>query len=518
MPAKAKPVAPLSGFVESDMDDELDTATPEARPTPDSNQENKPAPAKKGRGRTKAAGAKFTKTKAPARRVSGGAVAKKKGAPRKKAAAKREPLKEQTNIQHGSDTEEVDGFDAKQDEIADPIEDVSMDEAVVKRQPAAKRKPAVRGRKKAAPAKQEPEKELEQQSKATEKDGEFEYTPTVSRQSKLVAKPAAAAQKAPVGRPKAAKEIPETQAEPMEMEPSSLPVDEDAIPQSVYRQPSNFQTAPKIRQPSVLRRRAGSASDTERTSNDPTLRRKLGDLTKKFDNLELKYNNLREVGIEEAKTNFSNLKAQSEAKTKTANDLIASLRKDISHQKSLAQESRLLTQQISTKDSDIATLHEKNTLLTTSLQEAQNEIKALHAKLSNVRSASSAVESVQASKTPGSAIKGKATQRTVMMGSAEAAQAARVALLKEDLYSDLTGLIIRGVEKGPAPSDKSMICDKSMIAADETGNLIRIEADIYDCIQTGRNGSMSLPFSPSLAILSLPLSSLFPTTNEERWY
>lgn len=54
-----------------------------------------------------------------------------------------------------------------------------------------------------------------------------------------------------------------------------------------------------------------------------------------------------------------------------------------------------------------------------------------------------------------------------MIGSAEAAQAAQVALLKEDLYSDLTGLILLGVERGD-------------------------EVDVYDCIQTGRNGSKYL--------------------------
>lgn len=58
-----------------------------------------------------------------------------------------------------------------------------------------------------------------------------------------------------------------------------------------------------------------------------------------------------------------------------------------------------------------------------------------------------------------------------MMGSAEAAQAAQVALLKEDLYSDLTGLILRGVER-------------------------REESDIYDCIQTGRNGSKHSTLTP----------------------
>jgi len=54
--------------------------------------------------------------------------------------------------------------------------------------------------------------------------------------------------------------------------------------------------------------------------------------------------------------------------------------------------------------------------------------------------------------------------RTLMVGSAEAAHAAQVAQLKEDLYSDLTGLILRGVER-------------------------TFESDVYDCIQTGRNGS-----------------------------
>ena len=56
-----------------------------------------------------------------------------------------------------------------------------------------------------------------------------------------------------------------------------------------------------------------------------------------------------------------------------------------------------------------------------------------------------------------------------MVGSAEAAQAAQASLLKEDLYSDLTGLILRGVER-------------------------REESDVYDCIQTGRNGSKCISF------------------------
>jgi len=63
-----------------------------------------------------------------------------------------------------------------------------------------------------------------------------------------------------------------------------------------------------------------------------------------------------------------------------------------------------------------------------------------------------------------------------MVGSAEAAHAAQVAQLKEELYADLTGLILRGVDRGE-------------------------EADVYDCIQTGRNGSTYfLTLSPFLFI------------------
>lgn len=76
-----------------------------------------------------------------------------------------------------------------------------------------------------------------------------------------------------------------------------------------------------------------------------------------------------------------------------------------------------------------------------------------------------AVESVNA-KTPASAMKNNQQTRTIMVGSAEAAQAAQVAQLKEDLYSDLTGLILRGAKRADAE-------------------------DTYDCLQTGRNGSKS---------------------------
>jgi hypothetical protein len=51
-----------------------------------------------------------------------------------------------------------------------------------------------------------------------------------------------------------------------------------------------------------------------------------------------------------------------------------------------------------------------------------------------------------------------------MVGSAEAAKEAQLRQMKEELYTDLTGLIVRGVKREE-------------------------DEDVYDCIQTGRNGS-----------------------------
>lgn len=92
--------------------------------------------------------------------------------------------------------------------------------------------------------------------------------------------------------------------------------------------------------------------------------------------------------------------------------------------------------------------------LTNSLSTARNDIKTLSNKLAAARNAE------VNTKVPGSALK---TSAAGGRGgpSAEVVQAAQA---KEDLYGDLTGLIIRSMKHED-------------------------EEDIFDCIQTGRNGS-----------------------------
>lgn len=315
---KAKAVASISGLVDSDMED--DTLNMDAFPTPDSNQENIGSAKKRGRP-AKATAKKITKSKAVGRRTSGNGIAPKKAAPKKKPPTKRAPLKEQTNVQQAEDTEEVDEF------AGGGNDDMAIDELVETKQPAKRKAPAKKAGKqsKKNPVNQKNvvEEKPAQQPKAMEKDGEFEYTPTATRQTKRPGRPAAQKPKAntrqaSVEPPRQEKVIPETQVA-MEIDQSEAlgdGEDEDAVPLSVFRRTNNTRANAHQRQPTVARRRAGSASDNERGGSDPATRRKLGEMTKKFEKLDMRYRTLREEGIIEANANFEKYKMQSQANAK----------------------------------------------------------------------------------------------------------------------------------------------------------------------------------------------------------
>lgn len=121
------------------------------------------------------------------------------------------------------------------------------------------------------------------------------------------------------------------------------------------------------------------------------------------------------------------------------------------------------------RDAEISKLQSKVDGGASGLTAAQNEVKALQAKLAASRNAATTDAS---SKNTGSAAKTGANARNGAVNNAETAHAAQVAQLKEDLYSDLTGLIIRDVKK-------------------------RESDHLYDCIQTGMNGSKLIPTSIS---------------------
>lgn len=115
-----------------------------------------------------------------------------------------------------------------------------------------------------------------------------------------------------------------------------------------------------------------------------------------------------------------------------------------------------MKQQLESSEGKVAVTQTKLEETTKSLTEAQGELKTLKTKLAAARSAEAAQVKVSSS-----AIKSN-TAPARLLANAEAA--AQVAQLKEDLYADMTGLIITGIKR------------------EEDG-------DVYDCIQTGRNGS-----------------------------
>lgn len=315
-PSKSKAAPSLSNLIDSDMEEDGRDSNVDPLLTPDSDQEN-PQPTKKDRktrGRPKAAVSKNTRTQT-SRRLSGvPIVAKKKVAPRKKITRQRTALQEQTNDQHQSDDEVmVDATEKGPQELKAEGDAASMDELVPKEQPRK------RGRQ-AQKAKKQSEDEPPQQINAMENDGEFEYTPTVvrvqSQKASVTAKQAG--RHNPSSEPQHAQKIvPETQERPIDLDDSTFAEDgdaEDDIPQSVFRQSSNKGSNSRQPQPSLARRRAGSASDNEKAGGDAATRRRLGEITKKLENVDMKYRNLREVGVKEAEANFEKLKAQSETR------------------------------------------------------------------------------------------------------------------------------------------------------------------------------------------------------------
>ncbi|KMU75189.1 hypothetical protein CISG_04137 [Coccidioides immitis RMSCC 3703] len=188
------------------------------------------------------------------------------------------------------------------------------------------------------------------------------------------------------------------------------------------------------------------------------LKRKLTDVSKKLESMEARYRSLRQVGIVEASANVEKLRQQCESMTAASNALITSLKDELATQTELAQQSQTFRARLSERDDEVSELKSRVGSMSSDLSKAQNEIKALQAKLMAARNAAANEQP----RVPGSTGKGG---RAAMAANAESAQALQIAQLKEDLYSDLTGLIIRDVKA-------------------------RDGDYMYDCIQTGLNGTL----------------------------
>jgi regulator of replication initiation timing len=140
--------------------------------------------------------------------------------------------------------------------------------------------------------------------------------------------------------------------------------------------------------------------------------------------------------------------------------VIKALKQQITDFQSRTSDLASLRKELAASAKESARLAAENKKLADSLTSAQNESKTLSSKLAAARS------SVQpeSKNVPGSAVKAR-TAGVVLPGTAEAQKEATLAKQKVDLYSDLTNLVVLGVKRSED------------------------EEDVYDCLQTGRNGS-----------------------------
>jgi len=333
---RSRPAQALSHLL-SDSEDEFALQDAETMLTPDSAIENRgPGAQRRTRGRppasaeTKAVGKPPGSVLGAKKEGAGARVAKRAvagAAKGRKAIAARGREKENLPIEE-EDADEL-------DEISSPV-DMKRTVAVREEEEVAPAKPAKRGRK----AKAAVEEEVSAEAPAEPARGRGGRKAATATQLELVeAAPAAkaaprataagrkarTAKNVPVVEP--TKVIPETQPEPMEIEPAVLAMEDEVdevdevaapTPRPAARTANRALSASKPRPAPAAHRRAGSASDTERDrgGSDPALRRKLGDMTKKFENLDMKYRNLREVGTKDAESNFEKLKRTSDERCK----------------------------------------------------------------------------------------------------------------------------------------------------------------------------------------------------------
>ncbi|KAI1120880.1 chromosome segregation protein Csm1/Pcs1-domain-containing protein [Nemania abortiva] len=260
-------------------------------------------------------------------------------------------------------------------------------------------------------------------------------------------------------------EIPETQPPEMEI-PETQQVEMVDVNMEEDEQVEELTTYHRQGTSSIQRHQSGllfsanrrqvSASDSE--LNDPGLRRRIGELTRKHETLEAKYRDLREIGIQEAERNFDRFKKQSEERANTDKQLIAALKAQLAAETEVARDADQLRRQLEDSQKKVEELQGKLDGAHASLAEAKTEIKTLSTKLTAARSAEPA-----SVKVPGSAMKNSHVNNRHAASVAEAAT--QLAHKKENLYGDLTGLLVCGVKR-------------------------ENEEEVFDCVQTGRNGTL----------------------------
>ncbi|KAI0405009.1 chromosome segregation protein Csm1/Pcs1-domain-containing protein [Xylaria palmicola] len=185
--------------------------------------------------------------------------------------------------------------------------------------------------------------------------------------------------------------------------------------------------------------------------------------TQEYKALEARYRELQEIGVKEAERTFDRLRKQSEERANTDKQLIATLKAQLAGETEKAKQAEELKIQLKDGQDKAEKLQGRLDEAHGSLAEARAEIKTLSTKLSAARSAESTNVKV-----PGSAMKSTHANNRHVASAVEAA--AQIAQKKENLYGDLTGLLVCGVKR-------------------------ENDEEVFDCVQTGRNGTLHFKLS-----------------------
>lgn len=391
-----------------------------------------------------------------------GAAATKRKAPAK--AQSRQALKDRTNIQAGSETEEVDDF-------ADDVKAKRAKVGAARNQTNSHAAPKARGR----PPKRTAAATTLQVIPETQADPEDVSESIENDQAAALMDLSTVP--TPPQVPRFAQRARSTSVQPIQ------PLLARPSARSVSLQPGY----------PPPRERSGSVSDTarERRGGDPEMRRKVNEMTKKYEDLSVKYQSLQEIGQSNAETNFEKLKRASDQKAKDASEVIASLRKELAElKKSSTSSSETALLEEKTKVSNLAkdntALLLEKARLKEELQVSQNAVKSFEAKLVAARQQMSNITANQdSSRNASSATTRNDFNRNVGPSATDAQKEGK---MKENLYADLTGLIIRSVKRNKDGEDE------------------------YDCLQTGRNGSKLHARDTYLSINAVVADIIPPST------
>jgi hypothetical protein len=157
--------------------------------------------------------------------------------------------------------------------------------------------------------------------KELQTDNGFDYTPRDSQKASVPEDSQEQPSPSPHPRAKGRRAEPEVEETQEADEPAAELVDETILPDEPAS--NRYITSPVknararaslLRHPPDASPRKRKLGETEQ-SGDPELRRRLGELSKKHDALEVKYRNLREIGIIEANANMDKLRKQCETIT-----------------------------------------------------------------------------------------------------------------------------------------------------------------------------------------------------------